>query len=193
MYKGITLAALAIFASASLSHAQSDAQSDAIPPRVSPRAQVSQTIGISTVTIDYHRPSVKGRSIWGSLVPYGAVWRAGANENTTITLSDDATIDGQALAAGTYGLHMIPSNSSWIIIFSNDSASWGSFSYDQSKDALRIEVTPVEAPAKEQLAYEFDAVNTEEATLSLRWEKLRVPVKIHFDTTALAAAAGIEG
>src|ERR1700678_1162981 len=109
-------------------------------PRQSQHALLTQRIGVTDITINYHRPLANGRAIWGKLVPYGQVWRAGANENTTITFSDPVTIEGQALDKGTYGVHMIPGESEWTVIFSKDAAAWGSFSYKQPADALRITV-----------------------------------------------------
>ncbi len=175
--------AIAVLATAALS-----AQNITGLPRVSPHAQTTQKVGISTITVDYHRPSVNGREVFGTLVPYDAVWRAGANDNTTITFSDDATVEGEALAAGTYGLHMIPGAENWTIIFSNNSTSWGSFSYDEAEDALRVEVTAVEAPFQEQLSYGFDDVSANEATVYLHWADRKVPVTVAFDTPALAVA-----
>src|SRR5437660_12814211 len=99
-------------------------------PRLSQRGTVSQRIGLTDITITYHRPEVGGREIWGKTVPFGKVWRAGANENTTITFSDDVNVEGKALAAGTYGLHTIPDKDQWTIIYCNKSTSWSSFSYD---------------------------------------------------------------
>lgn len=155
-------------------------------PRVSPHATVSQKVGVSTVSIDYHRPSVNDREIWGGLVPYDAVWRAGANDNTTITFSDEVSVEGESLAAGTYGLHMIPGESDWTVIFSTNSTSWGSFSYDEAEDALRVTVTPTAAPGfREQLVYGFQDVSDSDATLYLEWADLRVPVRMAFDTPAL--------
>src|SRR5437660_203945 len=106
-------------------------------PEQSPATSVSQTVGLSTLKISYHRPGVGGRKIWGGLVPYGEVWRAGANENTTISFSSPVKIAGKPLAAGSYGLHMIPTSKEWTVIFSNMTTAWGSFSYDQKEDALR--------------------------------------------------------
>src|SRR5260370_28204915 len=103
-------------------------------PRASQRGTVSQRIGLTDITITYHRPAAGGREIWGKTVPYGKVWRAGANENTTITFSDDVSVEGKSLAAGTYGLHAIPDKDQWTIIFSKNSTSWGSFSYDEKED-----------------------------------------------------------
>src|SRR6201984_2355617 len=105
-------------------------------PRDSQRASVTQRIGITDVTVNYHRPLVKGRTIWGKVVPYGQVWRAGANENTIITFTDAVSIDGKPLDKGTYGLHMIPNENEWTVIFSKINTAWGSFSYKEGEDAL---------------------------------------------------------
>src|SRR5690242_15129716 len=107
-------------------------------PLKSQGAKVSQTIGVTDITIAYHRPLVGGRVIWDSLVPYGKVWRTGANINTTITFSDPVDIEGHPLDRGTYGLHTIPAADEWTVIFSKNSTSWGSFTYNQGEDALRI-------------------------------------------------------
>src|SRR5215469_15344156 len=111
-------------------------------PDASQAARVEQRIGITDIMIEYHRPLVRGRKIFGGLESYGKVWRAGANVNTTISFSDPVTINGQSLPQGKYGLHMIPDETSWIIIFSRNSSSWGSFSYDPAEDALRVSVKP---------------------------------------------------
>src|SRR5580765_4180017 len=154
-------------------------------PRVSQRGTVSQRIGLSDITIAYHRPAVGGREIWGKTVPYGKVWRAGANENTTITFSDDVSIEGKPLAAGTYGLHMIPGKDQWTIIFSKNSTSWGSFSYDEKEDALRVTVTPTTDQNFDTLTYTFDDVKPDSALATLRWEKLAVPFRISVDVKAV--------
>src|ERR1700747_3587338 len=127
-------------------------------PRASQRATVTQRIGLTDVTITYHRPTVGGREIWGKTVPYGQVWRAGANDNTTIAFNDDVSIEGNPLVAGTYGLHMIPDKEQWTIIFSKNSTSWGSFSYDQKEDALRVTVKPHPAESFDMLTDVFDYV-----------------------------------
>lgn len=154
-------------------------------PRLSQRASVTQRIGLTDITIAYHRPAVGGREIWGKTVPNGKVWRAGANENTTITFSDDVTVEGKPLAAGTYGLHMIPDANQWTVIFSKNSTSWGSFSYDEKEDALRVNVKPHAGEAFEQLTYTFDDVKPESAAATLRWEKLAVPFQIGVDVKAV--------
>src|SRR5216684_2139752 len=155
-------------------------------PRVSQRGTVSQRIGLTDITIMYHRPEVGGREIWGKTVPYGKVWRAGANENTTITFSDDVTVEGKALAAGTYGLHTIPDKEQWTIIFSKNSTSWGSFSYDEKEDALRVTAKPQAADFREALTYTFEEVKPDSAAATLRWEKLAVPFRVSVDVKAVA-------
>jgi hypothetical protein len=154
-------------------------------PRVSQRGSVSQRIGLTDVTIMYHRPAVGAREIWGKTVPYGKVWRAGANENTTITFSDDVSVEGKPLPAGTYGLHTIPDKDQWTIVFSKNSTSWGSFSYDEKEDALRVTTKPHAAESFEVLTYVFDDVKPDSAVATLRWEKLAVPIHIGVDVKAV--------
>jgi hypothetical protein len=151
-------------------------------PRQSQHAQVTQRVGLTDITINYSRPLVKGRKIWGGLVPYGQVWRAGANENTTIKFSDPVTIEGQALPTGIYGLHMIPGGNEWTIIFSKNSTSWGSFSYKSEEDALRVKVKPQAASPRELLTYEFSEVSPNSTVVTLEWEKLVVPFKVGVNT-----------
>src|SRR5438128_3169693 len=110
-------------------------------PDASPKATVGQTIGVTSIEINYHRPAVNKRKIWGGLVQYGAVWRAGANENTTISFSTPVTVEGQSLPAGTYGLFMIPAPTQWTVVLSKFADAWGAYSYDPSEDAARIIVT----------------------------------------------------
>ena len=160
-------------------------------PRQSLKASVSQRLGIENdITIIYSRPGVKGRKIWGDLVPYGFApgnknsnnkpfpWRGGANENTTIEFSKDVTVEGHNLPAGKYGLHFIPGEKNWIIIFSKNNSNWGSFTYDQKDDALRITVAAVKNPFEEWLTYGFDDLNGNSATAFLKWEELKVPFKV---------------
>src|ERR1700720_2575001 len=111
-------------------------QTDLDLPYASQAAQVKQRVGVTDITITYHRPLVNGRKIWGGLVPLGQVWRAGANENTTIEFSDPVSVEGQPLAKGIYGLHMIPTAEAWTVIFSKMASAWGSYSYSQAEDAL---------------------------------------------------------
>ena len=147
-------------------------------PRASQRAVVTQRIGITDVSISYHRPLVNKRKIWGGVVPYGDVWRAGANENTTIAFTDPVSVEGKTLPKGTYGLHMIPGENEWTLIFSKNSTSWGSFTYDQKEDALRVAVKPQPADFHEALTYDFDDVKPDSSIVTLRWEKVAVPFKV---------------
>ena len=147
-------------------------------PLASQHAVVMQRIGVTDITINYHRPLVNGRKIWGGLVPYGDVWRAGANVNTTITFTDPVTIEGQPLAAGTYGLHMIPNQDQWTIIFSKMNTAWGSFSYKQSEDALRVNVKPATGDFHEALTYDFDQPKPDSTVVTMSWEKMAVPFKV---------------
>jgi tetratricopeptide (TPR) repeat protein len=160
------------------------AQPQLTTPRTSPAAQVAQTIAVSKVKISYHRPAVKDREIWGALVPYGQVWRAGANENTTVYFSDPVKVEGQELPAGKYGLHMIPTENEWTIIFNKTNTGWGSYSYTESEDALRVKVKPETAPFEERLSYRFDNPSNESVVVALYWEKLRVPFKVEIDAHA---------
>ena len=146
---------------------------------------MTQRIGLTDVTIVYHEPLAGGREIWGKIVPYGKVWRAGANENTTISFSDDVNVEGKPLPAGTYGLHTIPDKDQWTVIFSKNSTSWGSFSYDEKEDALRVTVKPQPAEFREAMTYTFDDIKPESAAATLRWEKLAVPFHISVDVKAL--------
>ncbi len=147
-------------------------------PRDSQRASVTQRVGITDITVNYHRPLVKGRNIWGKVVPNGQVWRAGANENTTITFSDPVSVEGKPLDKGTYGLHMIPNQDQWTVIFSKVNTAWGSFSYKESEDALRVTVKPQASEMREALAYDIDQPTEDSAVVSLRWEKVAVPFKV---------------
>ena len=158
-------------------------------PRASQRAEVMQRIGITDITIDYARPLVHGRKIFGGVAPYGKVWRAGANENTTIAFSDPVTINGQALAKGRYGLQMIPNEGSWVVIFSKNSTSWGSFTYDQAEDALRITVSPQTIADQDVLSYSIDDPTLTSALVTMRWEKVAVTFKVGVDTPELVAAS----
>jgi tetratricopeptide (TPR) repeat protein len=153
-------------------------------------ANVSQTVGLTEIKVSYHRPAVNGRKIWGELVPYGEVWRAGANENTTVSFSSPVKIGGKTLAAGTYGVQMIPTAKDWTVIFSNMSTAWGHYGYNAKEDALRVTITPQPLDASvERLEYGFDGPSESGATLALRWEKLKVPIKIDVDTPAVTMAS----
>lgn len=157
-------------------------------PRQSQRALVSQRLGITDVTVEYHRPLVKGRKIWGDVVPWGQVWRSGANENTVIAFSDPVTVEGQALPAGRYGLHMLPTETAFTIIFSKNSTSWGSFSYDEKEDALRVSVKPGPAEIHEALTYDFDDLKPDSAVVTMRWDKLALPIRVAVNVVEVTLA-----
>ena len=155
------------------------AQSDLKVPDVSQAAEVKQRISLTDITVNYHRPLVNGRKIWGGLVPYGKVWRAGANENTTIEFSDDVSVEGKPLAKGLYGLHMIPNQDSCTVIFSKTNTGWGSYSYDQKDDALRVDVKPKTLPQSEEaLDFEFEDLKPTSTAVTLKWEKLGIPFTV---------------
>jgi tetratricopeptide (TPR) repeat protein len=181
------LPAVLLLASLFAGAPRSQAQSALLDlPRASQRAVVLQRIGITNITIRYHRPLVNGRKVWANgIAPYGQVWRAGANENTTIEFGDAVSVEGQPLAKGAYGLHMIPGENEWTIIFSKNSSSWGSFSYDKAEDALRVTVKPQPAEFHDALTYDFDDVKPNSTTVTLRWDKVAVPFKVEADTNEI--------
>lgn len=144
--------------------------------RVSPNATVSQTIGTTVVTLHYGRPGVKGRTIFGDLVPYDKVWRAGANEATAINFSKDVKVQGKTLKAGWYSFFMIPGEKEWTIIF-NSTIKWG-LDYDQKSDVLRVKTTSENAPMRESLMYFFRNLSDNSAELVFTWDKTAVPINI---------------
>jgi len=171
-------------------------------PRVSPAAEVKQTIGITNVTINYSRPSVNERDIWGTPLAHydyinlgfgtatAAPWRSGANENTTIKFSTDVKVEGQDLSAGKYGLFMaLFEDGSVEVVFSNNTTSWGSYFYNQEEDALRVKVQSGEAAMTEQLKFEFSDVTTTSGVAALVWEKKRIPFKIETSTHDIVLAS----
>lgn len=181
---------LSLSAVAVLALAATPARGQAPPlklPDASPEASVTQRVGLTDLSVTYHRPAVNKRKVWGELVPYGEVWRAGANENTLVTFSSPVTVGGKELGAGSYGLHMIPTEKAWTVILSTQTTDWGSFAYDAKDDAHRFSVSPEPAEHVERLAYTFDDPTDRSVTLSLRWEKLRLPVKIEVDSKAVIA------
>ena len=154
-------------------------------PRPSPDATVVQFVGVTEISIDYSSPGVKGRKIWGGLVPYGEVWRTGANEVTSITFSDEVKINGNDLAAGTYGIHIIPDEIEWEIIFSKDTEVDGSSNYDKTKDALRLKVKPEEHHFMERMTFIFNDVTENTVNVNLVWENLKVSFGVEVATTDL--------
>lgn len=182
---GFLLATLAFSTTVSAQFKNGNQATELMLPTISQHAVVTQQIGMANVTINYHAPLVSGRKLWGAApVPYDKVWRAGANQNTTVSFSEDVAVEGKPLAAGTYGLHMIPTADQWTIIFSKNSTSWGSFSYDEKEDALRVQVKPHEAEFRESLAYTFDDVKPDSALATMRWEKVAVPFRVSTDVKA---------
>ena len=155
--------------------------------RESPAASVSQDLGLTKVEISYHRPAVKGRVIWGGLVPYGQVWRAGANEATTISFSTAVTVAGHAVPAGTYAFFAIPGKERWTLILDKNPKQWGAFSYKPTEDLLRFDVTPEPAPMEEWLDYTMELKDQATAIATLHWEKLAVSFPITAEIPDLAA------
>jgi hypothetical protein len=180
-------------------------------PRPSQWASVTQTVGVTDITINYSRPAVKGRKIWGdppkdsyapgektlddqykrpegmAIVPYGHVWRTGANEATQFVTTSEVTINGQKLPSGKYSLHTIPGKDEWTIIFNSDAGQWGSFSYDAAKDVLRVKAKPeMVKDSQELLSYTFDPVTDISAQVNIRWERLRVPFTVGVDSVSIA-------
>jgi len=186
-------------------------------PRPSQKASVMQTIGVTDVTITYSRPGVKGRQIWGDplpgqtaqgeatldnqnerpkgapIVPWGHVWRTGANEATTFVVTDDVLINGQKLPAGSYSLHTIPTKNEWTVVFNGTSNQWGSFDYDPAKDTLRVKVKPEWLQtSQEWLSYTFDPVTEDSAQVNIRWEKVNVPFTIKVPDVAATTLARLK-
>ena len=154
-------------------------------PSVSQKASVTQTIGLTDVSINYYRPGVKGRVIWGGLVPYDKVWRTGANNATTIEFTNDVTIEGNKLAAGKYALFTIPGQDEWVFIFNKQVDLWGDYGYKESEDVLRINVKPEEAPFCEWMMFAFNNLSEDSANVMLHWEKLMVGFTVKVDTKGL--------
>jgi hypothetical protein len=159
-------------------------------PRPSPNAKVQQTVGLTDFSITYSRPGVKGRVIWGELVPWNQPWRTGANEPNQFTCTDDVMVEGQKLAAGTYSIVTIPTQESWTVAFSSQKDLQGSTNYDAKNDALRIMAKPVmSSESVERMQFTFDDVTDDTVTLNLRWEKLSLPLKLAVDTKAKTLAS----
>ena len=160
-------------------------------PQVSQAAKISQTVGLSDISISYHRPGVKGRDIWGGLLPYDAVWRAGANEPTLITFSDEVTIDGKKLGAGTYRFVVIPSKAGdWTLIFNSETKNWGTV-YDAKYDSLKLMVKPESGMHEEWMSFSFTDLTPASARVVLAWEKIRLSFKVETNILAkLEASVG---
>ena len=189
-----------------------------VTPRPSQAASVMQRIGATDVTITYSRPGVKGRQIWGDplpeqekvkgeatldnqnerpkgapIVPWGHIWRTGANEATMFVVSDDVLINGQKLAAGSYSLHTIPTKDEWTIVFNGTANQWGSFNYDPAKDTLRVKAKPTWLTQSEEwLTYSFDPVGDDSAQVNIRWEKISVPFTIKVPDVAASTVSRLK-
>lgn len=152
-------------------------------PRLSPKASVSYTIGMTEVKVTYGAPAVKERVIWGNLVPYDKIWRAGANEATTIEFSTDVNMEGQSLKAGKYSLFVIPSEAGeWTVIFNKKHDQWGAYTYDEAEDALRITLTPkLNEGLQERLTYTIHDMKMDMGYVKLAWEKMRLYLRFKVD------------
>lgn len=148
-------------------------------PAASPSAMLTQTLGLTKITVDYSRPSVKGRKIFGDLVPYAKIWRTGANKITSVKFDDDVLVNGAILKKGSYGLYTIPGKSDWMIIFNSDDKQWGSYGYDIKKDIIRFNVQPIQPQEfTEQMTIDFVEFTPKSAFLSIKWESTEVRFKI---------------
>jgi hypothetical protein len=160
---------------------------DYLLPQRSPWCSIQQTIGTTIIAIDYHRPAVRGRPIWGSLVPYNQVWRAGANEATTIRFSDNVRINDQEVKAGTYSLFMIPRPDLWTVILNRRAKQWGAFEYDPRLDVLRFDVKPRPTTNTDWLTYALDPTSDSTAYVQLLWAKVKVSFLVEVNVEAIAA------
>lgn len=154
-------------------------------PRPSPDATVIQFVGVTEIKIDYSSPGVKGRKVWGELVPFGEIWRTGANEATTITFSDVVKINGSELPAGTYGIHTIPNESEWEFIFSKDTKVDGGSNFNKEKEVLRVKAKPEEHHFMERMTFLFTNVTDNSVNVNLMWDKLKVSFKVETNTQEL--------
>lgn len=169
----LAFAAAAVALTTSAVHAQATQSPAASAAKPSPAATATGKIGNTTVTVNYSSPAVKGRTIWGGLEPYGKVWRAGANEATTVAFSQNVQVEGKPLPAGKYAFFLIPTEKAWTAIFNKVPDQWGAYKYDEKQDALRVTVTPRKAAMHERLQYEVTPKG-----LVMRWDKLEIPVNI---------------
>lgn len=166
----VSLLILLITASASFS------QND--PPRLSPKASVSQVIGYTEVSINYSRPGVKEREIWGGLVPYNKVWRTGANEATVIEFGDNVVVEGNEVPKGKYGLFTIPGEKEWTIIFNKVWDQWGAFNYKESEDLLRFKVKPRKSDFTDRLLFTFKYISPYAADVVIEWNEVEVSFRV---------------
>ena len=154
----------------------------------SPAAAVSQNLGLTRIDLSYHRPAVKGRVIWGQLVPFGQVWRAGANDATSLTFSTDVRVAGKPVSKGTYALFVLPQKDRWTVILNKDAKQWGAFFHKPEQDVVRFELTPEPTTHQERLAFSIDVKDRDTALVSLHWEKLRISFPITAEVEAIYQA-----
>lgn len=177
MKKPAALALLLTFSAFGAAQAQTQIKL----PQASPAASVKTAVGTSEVVIDYHRPGVKGRKIWGELVPFGQVWRLGANNATTITFADPVKVEGKDVPAGTYGLFAIPAEDKWTLILNKEAQQWGAYSYKQDQDLVRFDVKPQTGPFTEWMVFNITPAGEGKAVVEMAWENLRVPFTVEVD------------
>jgi len=182
MKKGIIKSAIILCAALQITSANAQLQL----PQPSPKASVMQTVGLTDITIDYSCPGVKGRTIWGDVVPFDKVWRAGANSATKITFSKDVTIEGTTVPKGSYSIFIIPSKAEWNIVI-NKNATASTDEYKQDMDVMRIKATPAAISNRERLAYLITFLDEENATISMEWEKVKVSFNVNCATNKQAA------
>ncbi|WP_373045418.1 DUF2911 domain-containing protein [Vulgatibacter sp.] len=191
---GSRIAAVAFLAAAAVSLPTAPAEAQGVElPQPSPKARVEQQVGVTQFVVDYASPGVKGRKIWGELVPFGQVWRTGANGATNLTASRDFTFGGKKVPAGTYSLFTIPGEKSWTVVLNSNPKTWGAYGYDEKLDVARVEVQPAAAASpRERLTFLFSDTTDHGTRLDIEWEKLRVSVPVGVDTDT-HVAANIEG
>jgi len=157
-------------------------------PQPSPSTHLEQRVGLTDITLDYSRPSVNGRVIFGDLVPFGSHWRAGANQNTKVTFSKPVTIAGTDVAAGTYSLSMIPNKGTWTVILNTKTDMWGVDGYSQEQDVLRVEVTPQAIAPVETMRMSLENITVSNAEIVLDWSDVRIALPVELNTMELATA-----
>jgi hypothetical protein len=185
----IALARLALVAVLLVGTAAAQEPPKLVLPQPSPAATVKQTVGLTDVTVVYSSPAVRGRKIWGSVVPYDELWRAGANECTKVTFSTTATVGGKPLPAGTYCLFLLPTKAGWTLVLNSDTTLWGADGHKAEKDVLRVPATATTVPMRERLAFQVVDFDEEGGTLALEWDTLRIGVKFELGTRAAVLKA----
>lgn len=184
MFKKVICSALVMFSIATM-------EAQVKTPQTSSKSKIEEVVGLTNITIDYSRPSMRGRSVFGDLVPYGKMWRTGANMNTTVTFADDVTVEGKELKKGTYALYTVPKATSWEVIFYSDSKNWGlPEKFEEAKVALRVDIKPVASERKyETFTIALSNVGIDRTDMELIWEKTIVPIAIEVPSERLALAS----